>query len=82
MNNPVKHCQVYKQLGCSHVDGFLCDYPDCSMLKEHFSLQNKIKDIALDCIVEYPSVMHWVFTHNEFEKFIQLVIKELNNETE
>lgn len=35
MNDPVKHCALYKERGCSHVDGYLCDYPDCSMLKEH-----------------------------------------------
>ena len=35
MNDPVKGCDVYRNIGCSHVDGFLCDYPDCSILKEY-----------------------------------------------
>lgn len=35
MNDPVKHCKLYKEFGCSHVDGMLCDFPKCSMLKEY-----------------------------------------------
>lgn len=31
-NDPIKGCVVYKDIGCSHVDGYLCDYPKCSML--------------------------------------------------
>lgn len=33
--DPVKHCSVYKEEGCSHVDGYLCDFPACSMYQEH-----------------------------------------------
>jgi hypothetical protein len=29
--DPVKHCLVYKQDGCCHVDGFLCDYNTCDI---------------------------------------------------
>lgn len=32
-NDPVKHCPVYKAEGCSHVDGYLCDLPSCSIVK-------------------------------------------------
>ena len=28
-NDPVYHCKTYKQDGCAHVDGFLCDGPEC-----------------------------------------------------
>jgi len=35
MNDPVKHCPVYKEIGCSHVDGYLCDFPDCSIMKDY-----------------------------------------------
>lgn len=35
MNDPIKHCKLYKEIGCSHVDGMLCDFPKCSMLKEY-----------------------------------------------
>ena len=31
MKDPVKHCDLYKDEGCSHVDGFLCDFETCSM---------------------------------------------------
>jgi hypothetical protein len=30
-NDPIKHCDLYKDKGCSHVDGMLCDFPKCSM---------------------------------------------------
>jgi hypothetical protein len=29
--DPVKHCDLYKDEGCAHVDGFLCDYETCEM---------------------------------------------------
>ena len=35
MNDPVKHCPVYKEIGCSHVDGYLCDFPDCCIMKDY-----------------------------------------------
>ena len=28
-------CDVHREMGCSHVDGPLCDYPGCSMLKAY-----------------------------------------------
>ena len=34
-NNPIRHCSLYKNEGCAHVDGLLCDFPKCSMLKEY-----------------------------------------------
>jgi hypothetical protein len=27
--DPVKHCILYKKLGCSHVDGMLCNFDTC-----------------------------------------------------
>lgn len=29
--DPVKRCEVYKQFGCSHVDGFLCQVETCNI---------------------------------------------------
>lgn len=29
--DPVKYCNVYKQVGCSHVDGYLCDVDKCDI---------------------------------------------------
>jgi len=37
--DPVTECDLYKNEGCSHVDGFLCDVESCSMRKEY--LQDK-----------------------------------------
>lgn len=34
-NDPVHSCDLYKAKGCSHVDGMLCDFPECSMNKEY-----------------------------------------------
>lgn len=39
-NGPVYSCEMYrdKSVGsCSHVDGWLCDFPKCSMLVEYKS---------------------------------------------
>lgn len=33
-NDPVKSCAVYKLLGCSHVDGMLCEMETCTILKD------------------------------------------------
>ena len=34
-NDPLSNCEVYKEIGCSHVDGFLCDVKTCSLLKKY-----------------------------------------------
>lgn len=34
-NDPVYHCNLYIDKGCSHVDGMLCDFPNCSMNKDY-----------------------------------------------
>jgi hypothetical protein len=33
--DPVKHCEVYKEIGCAHVDGYLCDMGTCG-IREKF----------------------------------------------
>ena len=33
--DPVRHCKVYKEIGCSHVDGYLCNMSDCSIRREY-----------------------------------------------
>jgi hypothetical protein len=37
-NDPVKHCEVYKEIGCAHVDGYLCDMATCG-IRENFLLE-------------------------------------------
>ena len=34
-SDPVRSCPVYKQEGCSHVDGLCCDVRNCAILKKH-----------------------------------------------
>ena len=34
-SDPVFRCDVYKNEGCAHVDGYLCDFPNCSMYKDY-----------------------------------------------
>jgi hypothetical protein len=33
--DPVKSCELYREEGCSHVDGFLCDGEVCQMRLDH-----------------------------------------------
>ena len=32
--DPVKHCEVYKSFGCSHVDGIGCKMSTCTIREE------------------------------------------------
>lgn len=41
MMDPVKHCDLYKDEGCAHVDGFLCDFETCSMRLEYIGAPGK-----------------------------------------
>jgi hypothetical protein len=40
-NDPVKKCELYKNEGCSHVDGMLCDFPNCSMNNNFIKINNE-----------------------------------------
>jgi hypothetical protein len=42
-NDPVVQCELYKDKGCSHVDGMLCDFPVCNMNLGH--IKDKKKDL-------------------------------------
>lgn len=42
MKDPVTDCNVYKEKGCCHVDGLLCDFKTCSMRIDY---ENKYKAI-------------------------------------
>lgn len=72
MNDPVRGCEVYKNIGCSHVDGYLCDYPDCSIRKNYMNQQERIDALAKQCY----SYDHMNFDYNRFAKMI--VIECLN----
>ena len=34
-NDPVYHCLVYREIGCAHVDGYLCDMETCDILRDY-----------------------------------------------
>ena len=38
-SDPVHRCPVYKNDGCCHVDGPLCDFPRCSMYREYMGIK-------------------------------------------
>ena len=31
----VRNCPVFLNEGCAHVDGFLCDFPDCETFRKY-----------------------------------------------
>lgn len=33
--DPVKYCEVYKDEGCGHVDGLLCNVEDCPIREDY-----------------------------------------------
>lgn len=35
--DPVKNCALFIEKGCAHVDGMLCDFPNCSMNEEYIA---------------------------------------------
>jgi hypothetical protein len=40
-SDPVRHCDVYKTEGCTHVDGFLCNMETCDILQKYRDEKNK-----------------------------------------
>jgi len=41
--DPVKHCEVYREISCTHVDGYLCDMETCD-IREKFLLEKNFED--------------------------------------
>ena len=41
-NDPVKQCNVYKRVGCSHVDGPLCQMKTCDIVVKDHSGSNSV----------------------------------------
>lgn len=35
VNDPFYSCLVHTKEGCCHVDGLLCDFPDCEILSDY-----------------------------------------------
>lgn len=42
-------------------------------------MNKRIRDLALECSVEYVAAPAWAFTDNELEKFADLLIQECCN---
>ena len=38
--DPVKHCEVHKEIGCTHVDGYLCDMETCDIRQKFLQKKN------------------------------------------
>jgi hypothetical protein len=72
MNDPVKGCDVYKNIGCAHVDGFLCDYPNCSILKD-YKMNERLAKLTEQCY-EYNETMQSTWFNKT--KFAELVVRE------
>lgn len=34
-SDPVKACTVHKEIGCTHVDGYMCDTKECDIKKKY-----------------------------------------------
>lgn len=46
-SDPVYNCPVFLNEGCAHVDGMLCDYPNCNIIKETKSKTDMKTEITL-----------------------------------
>jgi hypothetical protein len=75
MNDPVKGCDVYKNIGCAHVDGFLCDYPNCSILKE-YKMNERIKQLAEQAGFRSNPDIYDRNQSFDINKFAELIVRE------
>lgn len=41
LDDPLWHCGLFREKGCSHIDGPLCDFPNCRM----YSAYNKVHEM-------------------------------------
>jgi len=81
MNDPIRGCDVYKNIGCAHIDGFLCDYPNCSILKE-YKMNQRIQDLTNKELQEIIDLYGPITEHNTIAKIIvDLYQEELNERT-
>lgn len=49
--DPVKHCEVYRAEGCSHVDSFLCKIKDCP-IRENYNEKTKPNEATIAAMEE------------------------------
>jgi hypothetical protein len=48
-DDPIRYCRLYKEGGCSHVDGYLCDLQTCSIRIDY---EQKIETHQYDASAE------------------------------
>lgn len=73
MDDPVKGCPVYKNEGCSHIDGYLCDYPDCDIMKKYMKNaddEDRVIDAARKGLEEA-----WMRLTPEMENLLRMVYR-------
>lgn len=46
--DPIKHCDLYKDKGCAHVDGFLCNVETCKERQEYMKMYSEQYDAYYD----------------------------------
>ncbi len=51
--DPVRHCEVYRKEGCSHVDGYLCHMETCDILEKFLQEKN------FEILQEAPENKKW-----------------------
>ena len=44
MSDPVRYCEVYRDIGCTHVDGYLCDMETCD-IRRKFLLKKNLESL-------------------------------------
>ena len=75
MNDPVRGCDVYKNIGCTHVDGYLCDYPSCSILKD-YRMNERIKSLLAQAHLDVMENLGDIDTNAVAERFAELIVLE------
>lgn len=45
MSDPVRHCTVYRTVGCAHVAGYLCHMKTCDILKSYLEEPGKFQNL-------------------------------------
>lgn len=74
--DPVKHCKVYKQHGCAHVDGHLCDMRTCEIQVKSSAITTPNGTIFLT--PEYGAKEKVVVKFEAFDKKVELTVRPEN----
>jgi hypothetical protein len=50
--DPLKKCPFYKEFGCSHVDGMLCDFPSCDIYRGYREREDSNFVSCVSCVFQ------------------------------